>query len=53
MKDRLTFFVYDNASDDHKMKPLKVYHSEIANSFSRKNVTKSKLCTMWRAKKRV
>ena len=46
-KDRLTLLFGGNASDDMKLKPLLVYHSE--NPRALKNIAKGSLPVMWKS----
>ena len=47
MKDRITILVCANASDDCKIKPMVIYHSEHPRIFKGNKVMKSKLPVMW------
>ena len=49
MKDRLTLFFCANASEDLKVKPLLVYHSENPWAFKKCKVQKTQLNVMWRS----
>ena len=49
MKDRLTLLLCGNASEDFKVKPLLVYHSENSRVFKKNNLQKHKLCVIWRS----
>ncbi|GFR30498.1 tigger transposable element-derived protein 1 [Trichonephila clavata] len=49
MKDRLTLMILSNASEDLKIKPLLVYHSENPRIFKKNNVIKSKLPVHWKS----
>lgn len=46
-KDRLTIFLFGNASGDFQIKLLLVYHSEYSRVFNKYNVIKSKLPVIW------
>lgn len=45
-RDKLTFLLCGNASDNCKVNTLLVYHSETPKVFSRNNMIKSKLCVI-------
>ena len=47
MKDRQTLLLCGNASEDFKVKPMLVYHSNNPRVFKKNNFIKSKLPVMW------
>ena len=49
MKDRPTYSLCRNASDNYNAQPMLVYHSDNSIALHRKKAMKSKLLVMWQS----